>query len=555
MSTKQKSFFDQKSKKSVRNFHSYRKHADDRGATYRDPVPVRRSAIAASEEAKSKLGAYKLNMAPIASPQRSQGKENSKHFLGQSPMRKNCSFAAEVDAKNDTAYYLPPSTPAVRLPLADLLGNNEEIVKELPQKEDSPELNWVTNSQHPDFTPGKRRKRAASSSPATSSQNEASSHFGPRAPLDLHQIQQALKTPKADPAADLWTRYNALNDSEDHAVARLPSLAHLLQDSSPQSLPRTPGGSIGGLRRWASCGNEWPASKSKRRRTNGVFRDRDQSSHEDALPSREHSNGSRLGAMVDRVQANLAHEKPAKRLQDPSSSSPLPDKGSFDSNGPESPVNRAASRSSNARTSHGDHVQAPAAVSNPTTTDEADQSSDYGDDNIDLDEFALDEASPAGLRSESKGGQVDICQDSGYQEESEAIDNSHGGDSHNIYAGHLPTIDEESDEFGEDDDITAEDLETALTQIEKLATQKQRSSNIGPQYDGHNDQSRAERPSIKNRPAPKFTSNDHDDDDDEFGELDADEESFAAAEIAATQAYRASVGSQASVRQSNIPRV
>ncbi|KAF4556935.1 DNA replication factor Dna2-like protein [Elsinoe fawcettii] len=548
MSTRQRSFFSDQPKRQPRQSWQTKRVNNDRvrEVPERNGFTTPKPAIAASEDAKARLEAFKLTMSAMVSPARSQGKENYQHFGNHSPVRKSTPATGKVSNANDAAFYLPPSTPAVRLPLADLLGNNEEIVKDLPVKEDSPELNWVTNSQHPDFTPGKRRKRAQSSSPASSSQNESSTHFGPRAPLDLQQIQKALKTPKADPAADLWSRYSALNENEEDSVAKLPSLAHLLQDSSPQSLPRTPGGSIGGLRRWASCGNEWPASKTKRRRTKGVFRDQ-AAQEEPTAVQRESSNGSRLGAMVDRMQANLSRPKTTKRLQEPSSSSPLPDKGSFEGVENASPSGRNATRTID-RTVEAEGESTRGLRAKDNILEEEDQSSDYGDDNIDLaelavdDDMALSQQRPGDI-SYHKNGQ----QDSGYQEDSGDGDTFHkpitgtfGG------AHHLDTIDEDSDEFGDDGDLTAEDLETALTQIENNATQHQQNIAIVPDNDGDPGVQVGQQQQNIARPTRVTMTYDDDDADDEFGDLEADEESFAAAEIAATQAYRASGGTQAS---------
>ncbi|PNS19935.1 DNA replication ATP-dependent helicase/nuclease dna2 [Sphaceloma murrayae] len=478
-------------------------------------------------------------MAPIASPARSQGKENLIQARNLASTRKTCQSPAKNESLSDAPVYLPPSTPAVRLPLADLLGDNEETAKNVEHKEDSPELNWISNSQHPDFTPGKRRKRAHSSSPASSSQNESSSHFLPRAPLNLQEIQRALKTPKADPAADLWTRYNGSNPVEEQATAELPSLTRLLQGSSPQSLPRTPGGSIGGLRRWASCGNEWPASRPKRRKTSSIFRDQG----EEVRVERETSNGSRLGAMVDQVQANLVRQKQTERINEPSSSSPLPDKGSFDNLADRSPVGQSRARHEhelerrNTSTPH-DKVSDQGGVE-----EAADGSSDYGDDNIDLTELAMDdtefpkEDSRHDTRTNREG-------EARYQQGPDPVDSMAASGGRALRpVGQLQTIDEESDEFGDDDELTAQDLEIAFTQIETLTTQRNTPSILGTGRCHQNNQ----HDSASNKVQPPGTQyNIGDDEDDEFGGLDADEESFAAAEIAATQAYRASGRSQAS---------
>lgn len=395
-----------------------------------------------------------------------------------------------------------PSTPAMRLPLADLIGNAEDALRRPTPQEESPveEIGWIANSSHPDLTPRQRRRRPQSSSPVNSSQNDDSDLPDSKLP------QSAFKTPRADPAAELWTRYaTARNPDETPIEKRIPSLAHLMNDSSPRSAPRTPGGSVGGLRRWASCGLEFPSSRVKRRRVNGIFRDN--SIPQDPSVAKPLS---RVGMLVEKVQESLAHK------DIPSSSSPLPDKGEFPR------IHRPMS----------DHQK-----SQPTSARSSQQYSyqhedtEFDDTDITLDTIA-EMQQPNNLQNNSMTNTTI-----------------------------MNTIDEDEDEFGDDfgDDLDDEEIENAVSFFES------RPGTSNGQFDSQPNTCAIAQPSQQpppiSVPPPQqqqpqtfdLTGFSDDDDDDEFGGSDLDEEQLVQAEMDATQALEAST-SASSVRISNLPR-
>jgi hypothetical protein len=397
-----------------------------------------------------------------------------------------------------------PSTPSLRLPLADLIGNAEDALRRpTPQDEvPSEEIGWIANSSHPDLTPRQRRTRPQSSSPVSSSQNDASNLPDPNLP------QSAFKTPRADPAAELWTRYATARNPDDTPIEkRIPSLAHLMNDSSPRAAPRTPGGSVGGLRRWASCGLEWPSTRGgKRRRVNGIFHE-----HKDQDPSVTKPL-SRVGMLVEKVQESLA------RKDLPSSSSPLPDKVDFPN------IHMVPSNHHNSR--------APSARSSQQYSYE-NEDAEFDDPEMTLDDLP------------------DIQQ----------TNTAHNKSTANTTV--MNTINENDDEFGEDefgDDIDVEEAENVVSFFES------RPGTSNGQFASHQNTcaiARSHSPSAPSAPPLQqhpqtydltgFQFSD-DDDDDEFGGSDLDEEQFVQCEMNATQALEASTG-VSSVRISNLPRV
>ncbi|KAH0402072.1 hypothetical protein KCU89_g3521, partial [Aureobasidium melanogenum] len=499
-SSRQKSFFEQdhgsKSKARWQGNRSFDKNPSTNEATNK-PLPSTKPPIQPSTETKSKLKAFEFTRHP--------DKENPSTITTAplSPVKHAQAPSSPIKTVQDRPL---PSTPAMRLPLADLIGNAEDALRRPTPQEESPveEIGWIANSSHPDLTPRQRRRRPQSSSPVTSSQNDASDL------LDSNLPQSAFKTPRADPAAELWTRYaTARNPDETPIEKRIPSLAHLMNDSSPRSAPRTPGGSVGGLRRWASCGLEFPSSRVKRRRVNGIFRDNNNPQDPSVAKPL-----SRVGMLVEKVQESLAHK------DIPSSSSPLPDKGEFPR------IHKP--------TSDHQRSQPPSAHSSQQYSYQH-EDAEFDDTDITLDDMA--EIQPDNTTQNNSMTNTTV----------------------------MNTIDEDDDEFGDDfgDDLDAEEMENAVSFFES------RPGTSNGQFISQPNTcaiAQPDQPSPPSAPAPPqqdqqqkpqtfdLTGFSDDDDDDEFGGSDLDEEQLVQAEIDATQALEAST-SASSVRISNLPRV
>lgn len=390
---------------------------------------------------------------------------------------------------------MPPSTPIMRLPLAELIGNAEDALVQPLEKEQSPEehLGWVPNSSNTALTPNRRRKRARSSSPMASSQNDLLAHPAYKQPFESLALQH--RTPQADPATELWNHYAT---GKEHGLA--PTFAHLFDGPcSPLPQPRTPQGGAGGLRRWASCGTEWPVSRSRPRQIRAVYRDDpspssdtrvkvDQAQHDSARPSR-------LGLLVKQMQATLTETPSGDMKQTQRSSSPAQDHQSLSADRPP-PVSQPH------------HLQTADVKQDCVKPDE----SDYGDD-IEEDDLLQDDFPNEVMQSLS--AQLKQPGDTGHETDVK------------LESTTLPTIVEDMDDF-DDGVLTADDLAILDTNITTTQDYTQRGSSKKCDSSG----------------AAQGLTNVHvtvddDDDDDEFGGSDLNADLFAAAEQSATQAYKA----------------
>ncbi|QDS74450.1 hypothetical protein FKW77_006417 [Venturia effusa] len=471
---------------------------------------------------------------------------------------------------------VPPSTPAMRLPLSDLIGVPEDRVvsqpKETPAKE---EVLWIHNatpsSSRPNVTPIRKRKRGKSSSPASSQPEPASLS---REPFDVQRLQQSLKTPQADPAADLWSRYAQGVDGADSNKTST-AFAHLLRDPSPSSSATK--GSISGLRRWASCGVEWPVSATKNKRRRVMPREDEPSQdspgeHESGSPKK-----SKVGLLLERMKESLS-KPPEKGPAGPASSSPLPDRVINDNTESlshclaavredESPVEESPVSQ---------HFQGTSRESAAIRKGQA-SSSEYGDDDIDFDMLEEIESTAVATHSplkppvqhlptivEERPAPPPVPQSKplpAFQPLQPPRNRPHAPERdytpltaptrnqpqvqnriqtkapvrHQpqapfrppsiVASAKPPPID---DEFGDDDDLFAEDFELMASVYESQAT-RSLPQQIAPQVPA---------PSKANgmtcEQAVDILS------DDEFGDDDIDDGLFAAAEIAATQAFQTS---------------
>lgn len=284
-----------------------------------------------------------------------------------------------------------PRTPAVRIPIEDLIANTEDAFNcAAPITTPKDHVSWQLRPDSSDASAAARstqrsRKRAHSSSPA-SSQLGASEHFSAsKEPLNLDILNKSLRTPNNDPTQDLWNRYSAANSSKPHqAEPTLPQYAHLLP-SSPQT-PSTVG-KDSNLRRTHSCGVEWPTSMPKRRKTDateshGRTKDLFAGSRKDIL-SRDLSNNTRVGLLLDKIQRSLISKPIAE--EGPSSSSPLPDRRSQNLLSPTRPQSR--DRPIAAAVSHGDISMQQRSPQKMDAEPDPASFSEFSDDGLDLEAF------------------------------------------------------------------------------------------------------------------------------------------------------------------------
>lgn len=290
--------------------------------------------IAPSSQTKSKLGAFRFEESDNRARDTSDcgrlecgsndsGKENTveeqdKRSLSQ----RTPQFSQKSNGKDMREC---PQTPVGRLPLAELITSGEDINKHLPNLTPSERVLWYHSQQNEGQNISRRanirKKRRHSSSPVSSSQNETSNHFDSTNPsFDLEKLQKSLKTPQADLASDLWSRYS----SRPSPNTDKPSPIGLAGPSfALYSSPQTPVKHLA-LQRSISCGLEWPTSAPKRRKHNqkaevgGVTPNA-------GYGHKNMSKMARVSLLVDEIQSTLT--KPGipedEELAGPPSSSPL----------------------------------------------------------------------------------------------------------------------------------------------------------------------------------------------------------------------------------------
>jgi len=346
----------------------------------------------------------------------------------------------------------------------------------------------------------------------------------------LDDIGSSTHTPQIDPATALWNRYTT-NSSTGAVIALAAApFSAFLDKSSPQT-GKEQAGTIGGLRRWTSCGVEFPTSKAKRRKVqNSAIREEIEEVFTDLPPSEDleatrELKRSRIGSIIQRIQNTLNKPKEDEEEEKaPSSSSPLPDR--TDSAERDSMSPSRAPKDVQGQTlgeTAAETVEAPVQASPARHQDRApSQSSGFGSDDFDFDILEIADNVNSTLSAKQANGLSAQVPAIPLQKE-ETVESA----SQAMRA---------LEEFGDDDDF-GEDIDLSVVDFE----------NVVSFYEPH-PVPMAEQPTLAH--AETKDSNDFDsmlydfDDDfgDEFGDDDIDEASFVAAEAAAMQSH-ASMGS------------
>jgi hypothetical protein len=401
--------------------------------------------LSVSSQSRDKLRNFVLEAKPFDDA-REGNKENSNDAASTSGLVVGSQDLHDDDLQKSSPQLpqLPsekqcPQTPVNRIPLAELIGNTEDAFN-CDQKDTTPEdhIYWqhgpTPRSSVPSATVNSARrgkKRARSSSPASSSQNQKSTHFNVQETLDLKTLHESLKTPHHDPALDLWARYTDASLAKKDADGKpLPVFAHLMT-SSPQT-PNTTNGKDSGLRRSISCGIEWPASKVKRRKVNqesveGRVKDVFAASKTDIMAS-EKPKASRITLLMEKLQEN-SRKVPQIEVSGPSSSSPLPDRI-----GLPNPLVISPAPKGRAREQEDDGVMTTEEYHQPMhkifakKDDKLDSlSSDFGDDDLALDLLEAveqSECAQAGLPNAEKRGfqTLPMINDGPHKTNAESVD-------------------------------------------------------------------------------------------------------------------------------------
>ncbi|KAF3053153.1 Tripartite DNA replication factor [Didymella keratinophila] len=291
-----------------------------------------------STQTRTKLRAFQLDETlPLDPEKENRPQTTSKpEETPKTSKVKNVGDAFETPRLPQSRSLPPPSTPAARLPLSDLVGNTDDTSRHAALAAFSPEEQLYWRGSQPVGTPvpRKNRKRAHSSSPVAPSQEEK---------LSARKVGHT--TPQADPATELWSRYTSKKTPTVNKTKNV-AFAHLINESSPR--PAAAAGDVSGLRRWASCGVEFPTSTKKRRRTHGVFQgdmDEDADDVFAAAPSSDNmmqgqAPTSNLASIVQLMKQSISNSQD----HPPSSSSPMPETGHAAAAFPDSPLKRHSPR-------------------------------------------------------------------------------------------------------------------------------------------------------------------------------------------------------------------
>lgn len=485
-----------------------------------------------STQTRTRLRAFQLdNTLPLESAKdREAEKENCPTALDK-PSTKQTPKTSKVVKDIDNAFetprlppsrcFPPPSTPAARLPLADLVGNIDDTSRHTALTALSPEEQLYWRGSQPVNTPvaRKNKKRAHSSSPAGPSQDEPRLHVG----------KAGLTTPQADPATELWSRYT--NNKGTPTVNKNVSFAHLLNESSPRTAAAA--GSVNGLRRWASCGVEFPASTKKRRKTHGVFHGDQPDDNEDIFAAAPSSDSvmqgqamtSNLASIVQRMKDSITDSQ--EEL--PSSSSPLPDPGERSNAFPESPLRHHTPREALEEDTSGtlqaencviEAADAPTLHDLPGEYEEqrlvedhrqlSASSDDFG--NVDFDTDMADAVHAGGTLETEVSAASQLHVSVPVELEAQPV-------SPLVAIPYVPADSE--DEFGiEDDDDVFADLEQVASVFDDRPLESQAQLEVRPEVS----------PAVGAAPIIDLAYDDSDD----FGD-EIDPAEFAAAEVAATQ--------------------
>ena len=361
--------------------------------------------IAASSQSKAKLRAFQYeesNDAP-RSPDTEKENQDPKVDAPTIQMDPPPQPLSQRSATKDTRDC--PQTPVGRLPLTDLIACGDDTSHRHLNLTPIERVLWDQSPVISETSTSKRRsrKRAHSSSPASSSQNETSHHFESTKPqVDLQALQKALKTPKADPADDLWSRYSLSTRTAERRSPTAPTslvftqLVHSSSPPTPASHLQSKDGS--GLRRALSC-IEWPTSAAKRRKLQrgGFYKDSSSglARIDKEADTNETSRISRVSFLVEKIHDGLTKPPVTDEISssEPARSSPVarkvndsPIRQDIPSQEGEIAIDEVVDVLSQTAVAPKEHMFMPLVLSAEEIADleKADSSSDFGDDDLDL---------------------------------------------------------------------------------------------------------------------------------------------------------------------------
>ena len=434
-----------------------------------------------------------------------------------------------------------PSTPATRLPLADLIGDSEipknPIINASPQEQ----IQWnivTTPLDHKRKKTSARstrsKKRARSSSPPSATSAARPKDANPL--LDLQGLKQSLNTPQANPATNLWTRYSHVGMMTSKHGTLEPRTGSLPQPASSSHSADDQTGNVAGLRRWTSCGTEWPSSKKKRRKMfhpmslgqiDETFDDIPKSGIDRHAAK---ARSDRIKSLLQGVQEGLSRTEDADDLfiddKGPSSSSPLPDRIEEFDRSSISPCRpqELPSRAGKVSTQEGAQQNTTSEMGSNSNNARQPKSSRFGTDSFEdeMSHIALPDVSrhTAETVTATKVSPEGELKGSTQEEQPPTpivskwnIRNSSPDKKPSDHDG-----DEADDEFGDNEMFSGDDFDIVASMCDHGRTQPSAST---------------ETNAVSQTPNPNAAMNALEEED--FGDVDIDEESFAAIEASTTQ--------------------
>ena len=254
-------------------------------------------------------------------------KENAQS--SQRQVKTKDGVSSQTTKKTETTREFP-STPAGRVPLADLIGNNEENLDNSPRKTPIEAVSWehgpMSSNTVSCMTPIMRRgkKRARSTSP-TSSQKVL-------AAKPLFDPNVICKTPQNDPVADLENRYFARNRHQTPSKPSSSAAPDFMHSSSPVT-PVLTSGESAKLRRTVSCGIAWPTGNKRRKLCGSTDEELRRSPKKNYAGIDRQGELQKINMLLDSIHDGLPGSSKSSQSPNPPSSCPLPNEDQMGPNG------------------------------------------------------------------------------------------------------------------------------------------------------------------------------------------------------------------------------
>ena len=214
-----------------------------------------------------------------------------------------------------------PCTPAGKISLADLMGENEDEEDDAPKR--TP-LDTVTWDQEPRSSNGsscmtpimRRGKKRPRSSPQSSSQKAL-------AAKTMFDLNAQFKTPQNDPAIDLENRYFGRGKQQTPSKPSSSAAPDFMHSSSP-STPVSTSTESAKLRRTVSCGIAYPSGHKRRKICTGTFTDPKKGLTAQITNVERQGELEKINLLLDSIHDDLPGSSRSPQPSDPPSSCPLP---------------------------------------------------------------------------------------------------------------------------------------------------------------------------------------------------------------------------------------